>query len=379
MPRVQLFRAMDATAAERDNQTTGAVRILYSSFQTGPALPGYIRYALTSFARSGMPVVLLTNRRELDEESKQFLAANGIELFLTENDGFDFGMWRRFINATPEGVRNAWSRILLANDSVVYFRDTIPDFIAQAEMNDADMVSLTANPNLGFHLQSFFLYLKPRAIHELFRHLSTGASSTGYWDTIKSMEVGLSRRMVESGLKIAPLFRTSKHIDFSYEELIRQGAGFVKRRFVDGRYKHSSPTYFWKNGEARAIELDYVRLIREAGNLDPAFSLDWISDLNTHPSFRSALYRLRKFAFYAVYPGFRAIQRYRRYATPTVLMADLASIFVCVAAAATGGYFFGWRSALAGFLAMFFLILAVRRLRSRVRKRNGSSISAGQR
>ncbi|MCO5061589.1 MAG: hypothetical protein M9963_06250 [Kiritimatiellae bacterium] len=356
---------MDPSRESLPGKPSADGRILYSSFQAGPSLPPYVRYALASLAQSGLAVTLLTNRRELDEDSLAFLNSHAIELFLTENDGFDFGMWRRYLNATPDTLRAAWSRLLLINDSVVYFRDVLPDFIARAESADADMVSLTANPNLGFHLQSFFLYLKPRAIQQLSAHLEESAAASAYWDTVRTMEVGLSRRMEANGLRIAPLFQTAKHIDFSYEELIRRGAGFVKRRFIDRRYYTSSPHYFWKNNERRAVELDYIRLIRESGNPDPAFPLDSLHTMVKTSPIQPVLYRLKRLGFLAFFPAIRALRRYCRFATPRILALDLLALLFCASVALIAGRIYGWPAALAGFLTAALLVMTLRRMRRR--------------
>ena len=58
---------------------------LYASYQTGKDLPGYVQFALSHLAKTDFHVVLLTNERELSQESYEFIADNDIELFLTPN------------------------------------------------------------------------------------------------------------------------------------------------------------------------------------------------------------------------------------------------------------------------------------------------------
>ena len=343
-----------------------AGRVLYASFQTGPALPGFIRYALASLARTGWPVVLLTNRRELDGDSLNFLARNRIDLFLTENRGFDFGMWRRYLDSIPETVRQTWSRLLLINDSVVYFRDVLPGFLAQAEAVAADLVSLTANPDYGFHLQSFFLYFKPRALTQLFLHLAETPDSATYDEAVKNMEIGLSRRMLQAGLTLAPLFQPPQHIHFSYETLIRTSAGFVKRRFMEKRLGIPEMLYFWKNGAGRVLDTDFARLIREAGNPDPAFRAEW---LRTRPDPTPAEHRARtgrrllaRTYFLTIFQVRRAAKRYRRYATPAVLAADAGVLLLLAGGGLLAGLFFGWPAGMAAVPALGFLAFLLRRL-----------------
>ena len=146
---------------------------LYASYQTGDTLPGYIRFALKHLAETDFKVVLLTNERELTQETLEFLADNGIELFLTQNRGFDFGMWRRYLqlqanssfsSGMSTGEHEGIERLLLLNDSIVYYKNIFPDAFARAESSKADVVSLTSSTEHNPHLQSFFLYLKPAVL-----------------------------------------------------------------------------------------------------------------------------------------------------------------------------------------------------------------------
>lgn len=257
--------------------------ILYSSFQEGPALPGFIRYALAGLSRTGLPVVLLTNRRELDSESTGFLAAHRIEVFFTVNRGFDFGMWRRYLDSIPEETRNSWERLLLVNDSIVYYRDVFHAFLDAAEARPADMVSLTCNRALAFHLQSFFLYLKPPAIPIFFRHLLNQPEQTDYKAAVRKLEVGLSQAMFAAGLSLEALFPTKRNPQFFYADLIRQKAGFVKRRFLDGRFTLLDKIYFWRHFAGRALATDYIRLIEQDGGMAPDFQPEWLRPPRLRP------------------------------------------------------------------------------------------------
>ena len=85
--------------------------ILYASYQTEENLPGYVQFALKHLAETDFTVVLLTNNRPLSAETMKFLDDNGIKLYLTENHGFDFGMWRRFLKdrTSPMAATISWN------------------------------------------------------------------------------------------------------------------------------------------------------------------------------------------------------------------------------------------------------------------------------
>ena len=125
--------------------------ILYSSYQVGESLPGYVRFALEHLTETGFKVVLLTNRRELSAETLDFLNNNNIFLYQTENHGFDFGMWRRFLKDLAAGRGEFVSltginRLLLMNDSIVYFQNRFKEFV---ELADGFLLA-------GFGLGAFF-------------------------------------------------------------------------------------------------------------------------------------------------------------------------------------------------------------------------------
>lgn len=250
--------------------------ILYASFQHGTALPGYVRYALDGLARTGFAVVLITTQSNLDEDSLEFLSVRRITLFATENRGFDFGMWCRYLESIPESERDAFERVVLVNDSVIYFRDIFCDLFERAETMSADMVSLSSNEDYGFHLQSFFLYLKPHAISAFFEHLLSVGSPGNYWDAVMNMEVGLSRKMIRQNLVLEPLYRFDRPVDLSYESVIRLHAGFVKRKLLEKRYTFGQTLYFLRNNR-RALDLDYRALILDDGAMDIRFKPEWLT------------------------------------------------------------------------------------------------------
>lgn len=248
------------------------IRVLFASHQQGPDLPGYLQFALQCLSNAGYNTTLITTQGDLNEASRAFLKNQGVDLFPTENRGFDFGMWRRYLESTPTPTRETWTRVLLINDSVVYFKNRFDEFIRLAEACPADAVSLSANTDYGFHLQSYFLYLKPTAIPVLESHLKETDRVATYWDAVMNLEIGFSRKLTQAGLRIAPLFKTSRPFDFCYETLIRGDAGFVKRKLLEKRYSFGQTLNFLRN-DRRALDLDYKEVIRKQGRPSPGFDV----------------------------------------------------------------------------------------------------------
>lgn len=250
------------------------LKILYASFQLGSVLPGYVRYALSKLAKCGS-VTLITNRRELAPQELAFLEAAGIGLFMTENRGFDFGMWRRYL-ASVEWNLGEDFRLVLVNDSMVYYRDRFGEFFERAEALGASAVSLTENFEVAHHLQSFFLYLRPEAVGALKRHFAATPEQEDFRGAVRNHEIAFSAQLLAEGLKIEALFKTRKPILFSYVELIASGAGFVKRKLLQRRFPIADVCHFWINLEPGALYADYAKIIAEKGSLDPDFKLEWL-------------------------------------------------------------------------------------------------------
>ena len=254
--------------------------ILYASYQTGENLPGYVQFALKHLAETDFTVVLLTNKRPLSAGTMSFLEDNGIKLFLTENHGFDFGMWRRFLKEVANGRNsfvefNSITRLLLVNDSIVYFQNKFAEFIQRAEASTADVVSLTENDEVRPHLQSFFLYLKQEALGAFYLHLLETPEQETFYEVVHRLEIGMSSAFEEAEVQTASLYRTHLRALFAYPELIAQGAGFIKRKLLQRRFVFMEKVHFIRHGAYDALNADYRKLVVDAG-LAPDFKEEWL-------------------------------------------------------------------------------------------------------
>lgn len=260
--------------------TTSSKIILYASYQIGDTLPGYVSFALSHLAKTDFTVVLLTNKRTLSAQTLDFLKDNDIQLYLTENHGFDFGMWRRFFKDLANGQGNfttlsGISRLLLLNDSIVYFQDNFAEFIRRAESSTADVVSLTQNDEVRPHLQSFFLYLKQEALGALYLHLLETPEQETFYEVVNRLEIGLADVFEEAEIQTAALFQTHLPVMFAYPELIAQGAGFIKRKLLQQRFTFKEKLHFIRHKAYNALNADYRKLIENAG-LAPDFKIEWL-------------------------------------------------------------------------------------------------------
>lgn len=286
---------------------------LYASYQTGEEIPGYVRYALAHLAKTDFKVVLLTNERTLSQASYEFLADNNIELFLTQNHGFDFGMWKRYLHmqAISNSENENIERLLLINDSVVYYQDKFEEYFEQAEKSHADVVSLTSNDEFAPHLQSFFLYMKPAALGVFFMHLFETPEQENFYDVTRRLEVALSEKFGEADVKMESLYHTERPVFFAYKELIEQGAGFVKRKLLQRRFSYEEKKHFVRYHAYDALNENYLALIKKAG-FAPDFKAEWFPRPCENPIARAKDFVWEK-AFQLVgFPAKRFIDRFKK-------------------------------------------------------------------
>ena len=286
---------------------------LYASYQTGEEIPGYVRYALAHLAKTDFKVVLLTNERTLSQTSYEFLADNNIELFLTQNHGFDFGMWKRYLHmqAISNSENENIERLLLINDSVVYYQDKFEEYFEQAEKSHADVVSLTSNDEFAPHLQSFFLYMKPAALGVFFMHLFETPEQENFYDVTRRLEVALSEKFGEADVKMESLYHTERPVFFAYKELIEQGAGFVKRKLLQRRFSYEEKKHFVRYHAYDALNENYLALIKKAG-FAADFKEEWFPRCCENPIARAKDFVWEK-AFQLVgFPAKRFIDRFKK-------------------------------------------------------------------
>ena len=256
--------------------------VLYASYQTGKDLPGYVHFALQHLSETPFRVVLLTNKRELSPETLEFLEERNIFLYLTDNHGFDFGMWRRFLKDLANGRGNfttlsGISRLVLMNDSIVYYRNRFQEFFDQAEACDADAVGLTQSEEYRRHLQSFFLYLKPEALGAFYMHLLETPEQENYYDVVHRLEIGLAGAFEEAEVKMGALFSTGEISMLSFKDLIPQGAGFVKRKLLQHRFNLKEKLSFVRHEATDILNANYHEMIVKAG-LDKDFKEKWLPE-----------------------------------------------------------------------------------------------------
>ena len=200
-------------------------------------MPAYVRYWLTELHRHCDRVVLLSNDdKSLDDESRAWLAAQGIAYMPVRNEGFDFGMWQKALHAIDV---SDCERLVLANDSCILFAP-LDDFFAWFDVQAIDVGGMLESQAYTRHLQSFFLaFSQPAIAHVRDFILARPVAGIAYDDIVGTFELGLSRSLIESGkFRIAARFPVTpkQPLDdpsyFFVDALIDAGMPLIKKKLV---------------------------------------------------------------------------------------------------------------------------------------------------
>ena len=172
--------------------------------QDGIVAPHVIHY-LHALRDAGFVTVVISTAK-LDANECEALRTAGAEVILRENEGMDFGGW---IEACQRFFPINADFLLLANDSVYGPITALPAFVDRLTAHDADFYGALESLEIAPHLQSWFVLLRPsayrsRAFAELM--LVPMPVMSDKLTLVTRYEVGLTRRLVEAGLRYHAAF-----------------------------------------------------------------------------------------------------------------------------------------------------------------------------
>lgn len=206
------------------------------------------------FNSNGISVMLVVVAdRPLELLPDEIEAASGI--VVRENLGYDFGAWAHALRIEP-ALYGAAS-LILTNDSIVPTtdEDVFGTMIARIRQSRADVVGLTASHEYGWHISSYFIAIKPKALGSwTFQHFMRDIRYLDNKDTIiQSYEVPFAARMQAGGLQVEALYTgrySSNPTLFSWKELVHQGFPFVKLLLLRKQFLDSAD---WPDPIKRAL------------------------------------------------------------------------------------------------------------------------------
>jgi lipopolysaccharide biosynthesis protein len=237
----------------------------FASYFTANKLPYYITVYLKELKKHFKDLIFIAHR-DLEQESLEFLNDNDIRLFITENEGYDFGSWYRAIQKFD--ISNA-DKVAFINDSTILFK-SLGEFMKWSAHNEADLQGITSSEAISPHIQSYFLSVKKAAIPATLEYFNTHKIITNIKDVIHTYEVGLSKHLQERGLKIASFMDNKGYKgEFSpyyycVEHHLANGMPVIKKKILFASYRKDE-LFTLARMNFNISEEHYISLIKKYG------------------------------------------------------------------------------------------------------------------
>jgi glycosyltransferase involved in cell wall biosynthesis/tetratricopeptide (TPR) repeat protein len=198
---------------------------------TGAVKPHVLPY-VQALAAEGIRVLLIAvTDRQLDIRAELIDAVAGV--IVRENAGYDFAAWAHALHLHPEAY--GASALYLANDSLIGPADAerFSKLIGRVRASGADLIGLTESHEYRWHLQTFFLALKPRLLssQRLQRFFDEVRILADKDRVIQAYEIRFAEEMAWSGHTVEVLFPSPVALNpplYDWRALIAAGFPFMK-------------------------------------------------------------------------------------------------------------------------------------------------------
>jgi glycosyltransferase involved in cell wall biosynthesis len=206
---------------------------LFVTHSPNGGLRPHVRRYLEVLAREGISIVLIvaSDKGFVADEPWLYGLVDG--LFIRSNEGFDFAAWAHVLRLHRELYR---AKILYwLNDSVIgpVTSAAFHDVVERVRSTPADLVGLTDTYEQKWHIQSYFLALKRKALncYALHSFVSSVVSLPDKVEVIDTYEVKLAQVLATAGLTVTSLFKSNSKNNpttYHWRELLAEGFPFVK-------------------------------------------------------------------------------------------------------------------------------------------------------
>lgn len=216
---------------EMDLKPGEDVALLVTHAPAGRLKPHVLPY-IDQLSGTGLKTLLVVIAdRPLELRERERLCADGI--IVRDNAGYDFGAWAHAFQLCP--ALYGAGLLVMTNDSVIPTADAqvFAAMMERVRNCRADIAALTASHEYGWHVQSYFLGFKPKALSSwAFQHFMRDMPLIDDKDeVIRTCEIPFASRMQAAGLSVEALFSGAYSANptfFSWRELIEEGFPFIK-------------------------------------------------------------------------------------------------------------------------------------------------------
>lgn len=188
--------------------------VVYATFDPEGMLRQHAVEQVAAYRDAGSSVLVVDTSLTISTERASAWDHHAAAWFQRENEGYDFGSYKaglQWIRAhSPDGPYS----LLLTNDSCYGPFLPLDPFLQRFDQCDGPptVFGITDSYELGYHLQSYFLYFQPRTIPLLLDFLRN-MKIRDRQDAIENGEIALSRYLLERGVKLKALSPVCELID----------------------------------------------------------------------------------------------------------------------------------------------------------------------
>ncbi|MGU3341859.1 rhamnan synthesis F family protein, partial [Methylobacterium mesophilicum] len=198
---------------------------------------GYIKPHVETYIkaliREKISVILIISTNAHNVSIPNYLIENCAAIFQRTNRGYDFAAWAHVIKNEAD---------ILKSKTLYLFNDSVVGPVGQAEFKNSlkrirdseyDVIGLTDNLQLGWHLQSYFLAFKPSVlVSDVFsRFLSSIVEFSSKYSVIYEYETQLTRILSDAGFNCVALFPATEMTNYTayrWRQLLDNGFPFIK-------------------------------------------------------------------------------------------------------------------------------------------------------
>lgn len=219
--------------------TDSEIALFVTHSRTGKIKPHVLPY-VRALKKAGLGVFLIaTVDRPFDLPVEMLELADAV--MVRRNAGYDFGAWAHALKLYPQ-LYGA-STLYLVNDSVLPAIDDsrIGELVERVRRSDADLVGLTESHEWRWHVQSYFLAIKPRLLGSRAFHgfMDDVRLLTRKDHVIRAYEVRLGEIAEQAGHRVDILYPSATAINptlFGWRALVADGLPLVKLLLLRGQF-----------------------------------------------------------------------------------------------------------------------------------------------
>ena len=265
--------------------TAGQEVALFVTHSASGRIKPHVGPYLAALGKAGIATLLIVVAdREVD--ITQDLADSAAGVMVRANAGYDFAAWAHAIHLHPEIYGAA--TLYLANDSLIGPVDQ-PRFdamLGRIRASEADLVGLTESHEYRWHVQTFFVALKPRLLsswwlHDFFARVRILSDKDA---VIRAYEVRFAGDVERSGHTVEILYPSARAANptlYDWRALIDAGFPFVKALLLRGHFEEADLTGWREALGTAGFDLDLIdRTIAASNEYLPAEQVD---SLLAHP------------------------------------------------------------------------------------------------